>query len=170
VQALPGYKALQSVPGIGRILAMTILLEVGDIRRFASAEHFASYARMVKASRRSNGRMKAENNRKCGNRYLAWSFIEAANFIRRYDVRAQRWHDRKAARTNAIIARKALGCKVAKTVWHILTHGCAYDGDRLFGPATAERAPAPARAQAAEPSPRRASASQNAGLKANSSD
>jgi transposase len=149
VQTFPGYKALQSVPGIGRILAMTILLEVGDIRRFASAEDFASYARMVKASRKSNGKKKGENNCKCGNRYLAWSFIEAANFIRRYDVRAQRWHDRKAAKTNAIIARKALGCKIAKTVWHILTHGCLYDGERLFGPAQSGRCPPRAQRQPA---------------------
>ncbi len=133
VQTQSGFKALNSVPGIGRILAMTILLEVGDIRRFASPEDFASYARMVNASRRSNSKKKGENNSKCGNRYLAWSFIEAANFIRRYDARAQRWHDRKAAKTSPIIARKALGCKVAKPVWHILTHGCQYDGDRLFG-------------------------------------
>ena len=133
-RALPRFAQLSRVPGIGKILSMTIVLEIGDIGRFPSPEHFASYCRMVKATRTSNGKKKSENNRKCGNRYLAWAFIEAANFIRRYDTRAQRWHDRKAAKTNPVIAKKALGCKIAKTVWYILTHGSEYDGERLFGP------------------------------------
>lgn len=131
---LPHCAQLTSVPGIGKILAMTILLEVGEITRFKSAENFASYARMVKAARLSNGKKKGENNAKCGNRYLSWAFIEASHFIRRYDERAARWHARKVARTNKIIATKALGCKLAKTVWYILSRGCQYDGERLFGP------------------------------------
>jgi transposase len=131
---LPHFAKLTGMPGIGRILAMTIILEIGEISRFRSPEAFASYARMVQSKRSSNGKRKGENNRKCGNRYLAWAFIEAANFIRRYDPRAQRWHDRKMAKTNAVVAKKALGCKIAKAVWHMLAEGSEYDGDRLFGP------------------------------------
>ena len=92
----PHYTQLLSVPGIGKILAMTILLEAAEISRFPSAEDFASYCRTVAAIKTSNGKKKADNNRKCGNRYLAWAFIEAANMIRRYDERAKRWHARKA--------------------------------------------------------------------------
>jgi transposase len=121
--ALPHFEELRSVPGIGRILAMTIILEAGDIGRFASPERFASYCRMVKAVHTGNGRKKAENNAKCGNRYLAWAFIEAANFIRRYDERARRWHDRKAAKAGPIIAKKALGRKLAKVAWHPCPNG-----------------------------------------------
>lgn len=160
--ALPHFAALCSVPGIGRILAMTIVLEVGDIRRFASPEKFASYCRMVKSARTSNGKKKGENNAKCGNRYLAWTFVEAANFIRRYDLRAQRWHDRKAAKTNRVLAKKALGCKIAKAVWHILAEGGEYDGERLFGPGKITGA-----VPAAEPELGRVSASQQTGLKIN---
>ncbi len=159
-RALPRFAQLSRVPGIGKILAMTIVLEIGDIGRFPSPEHFASYCRMVKATRTSNGKKKSENNRKCGNRYLAWAFIEAANFIRRYDTRAQRWHDRKAAKTNPVIAKKALGCKIAKTVWYILTHGSEYDGERLFGPEKNRGT-----AQANHENFGRASTSQNKGLK-----
>jgi transposase len=86
----------------------------------------------VAAIKTSNGKKKAENNRKCGNRYLGWAFIEAANLIRRYDERAKRWHARKLAKTNNIIATKALACKLAKAVWHILREGSLYEGDRLF--------------------------------------
>ncbi|MGB8476796.1 MAG: IS110 family transposase [Candidatus Acidiferrum sp.] len=157
---LPHGTQLTSVPGIGKILAMTILLEVGDIARFPSAENFASYARMVKAARTSNGKKKGENNAKCGNRYLAWAFIEASHFIRRYDERAARWHARKTARSNKIIATKALGCKLAKTVWYILASGCEYDGERLFGPGKSRGS-----AAAAQENFGRASASQKKGLK-----
>jgi transposase IS116/IS110/IS902 family protein len=120
-----------------KILAMTILLEAAEISRFPSPEDFASYCRTVAAIKTSNGKKKADNNRKCGNRYLAWAFIEAANLIRRYDERAKRWDARKLAKSNNVIATKALACKLAKASWHILSKGTLYDGDRLFGMAKA---------------------------------
>jgi transposase len=131
----PHYSQLLSVPGIGKILAMTIVLEAADISRFPSPEDFASYCRTVAAIKTSNGKKKADNNRKCGNRYLGWAFIEAANLIRRYDQRAKGWHARKLAKSNNVIAIKALACKLAKAVWHILSEGSLYNGDRLFGTA-----------------------------------
>jgi transposase len=86
----PHYSQLLSIPGIGKILAMTIVLEAADISRFPSPKDFASYCRTVAATKTSNGKKKADNNRKCGNRYLGWAFVEAANLIRRYDERAKR--------------------------------------------------------------------------------
>ncbi len=134
VEAIPNAEELLGIPGIGKILSMTILMEIGDINRFASAEKFASYARTVRSERTSNGKKKGENNRKCGNRYLSWAFMEGSNFIRRYDERAANWHARKARKTNKIVATKAIACKLAKAVWHILRDGRQYDGDLLFGP------------------------------------
>ena len=72
--------ALSSTPGIGRILGLTTTLETGDIGRFANAGHYVSYCRLVKSERLSNGKKKGHGNRKCGNKYLAWAWIEAANF------------------------------------------------------------------------------------------
>src|SRR5450756_2903644 len=66
------YQRLQELPGIGKILGLTIALETGDAKRFADAGNFASYCRCVKSLRTSNGKKKGENNRKCGNKYLAW--------------------------------------------------------------------------------------------------
>ncbi|HEX7235266.1 MAG TPA: IS110 family transposase, partial [Nitrosospira sp.] len=103
---IPFYQGLQSIPGIGRILGMTITMEVGDIKRFSSDGDFASYCRLVDAKRLSNGKCKADNNQKCGNKYLAWAFIEAANFARRYDQQCRRWYDRKAAKTSKVLATK----------------------------------------------------------------
>lgn len=108
-------------------------MEVGEIGRFKSAGEFASYCRAVDSQRTSNERKKGDNNGKCGNRYLAWAFVEAANFARRYDERARKWFDRKAARTSTVIATKALACKLAKASWHVMAGNVDYDPKRVFG-------------------------------------
>jgi transposase len=131
------YSKLLTLPGVGKILGMTITMEVGDIKRFAHAGNFASYCRTVEAQCSSNGKQKGENNSKCGNRYLAWAFVEAANFARRHDEQCRKWFDRKAAKTSSIIATKALACKLAKAAWHIMSAETDYDASRAFGqPAT----------------------------------
>lgn len=129
---IPLYEKLLTVPGIGRVLGMTITMEVGDIRRFKTDGDLASYCRAVDAQRISNDKRKADNNRKCGNRYLAWAFVEAANFARRHDANCRRWYDRKAAKTNKVLAIKALACKLAKAAWHVMAKQCDYDPKRMF--------------------------------------
>jgi transposase len=136
---LPYYAKLATLPGVGRILGMTITLEVGDIKRFAEPGHFASYCRTVAAQRFSNRKQKGENNSKCGNKYLSWAFVEAANFARRYDEQCRQWYDRKAGKTSKVLATKALACKLAKAAWHLMSQGVDYDPKRVFGqPAKAE--------------------------------
>src|SRR6266851_3594164 len=130
---LPFYSKLTSLPGVGKILGMTITMEVGDIKRFAGPGNFASYCRTVEAKRTSNTRKKGENNSKCGNKYLAWAFVEAANCARRADAQCRKWHDRKAAKTMNVLAIKALACKLAKAAWYLMAEGTAYDPKRMFG-------------------------------------
>jgi transposase len=130
---LPYYAKLATLPGVGRILGMTITLEVGDIKRFADPGNFASYCRTVEAQRVSNSRKKGENNSKCGNKYLSWAFVEAANFARRFDERCRKWFDRKTVRTSNVIATKALACKLAKAAWYLMAEGTDYDSKRMFG-------------------------------------
>jgi transposase len=129
---LPMYEKLLTIPGVGRVLALTITMEVGDIKRFRSDGDYASYCRMVDARRLSNGKQKGDNNAKCGNPYLSWAYVEGANFARRFDVNCRRWHDRKAAKKGSILATKALGCKLAKASWHVMTYNTDYDGNRMF--------------------------------------
>jgi transposase len=129
---LPFYARLETLPGVGRILVLTISMEVGDIKRFASSGDFASYCRTVDAHRTSNGKKKEDTNRKCGNKYLAWAFVEVANFARRYDEECRRWFDRKAAKTSNVIATKALACKMAKAAWHVMSQDVDYDAKRVF--------------------------------------
>lgn len=136
---LPEYGRLLTIPGIGRILGMTIALETGEPARFASAGQFASYCRAVRSERSSNGKRKGENNRKCGNKYLAWAFVEAAHYAVRFDAAAKAFYERKKAQTNTMVATKALACKLAKAAWHVMARNAAYDGRRVFGGRTAER-------------------------------
>jgi len=129
---IPLYEKLLTLPGIGKILGMTITMEVGDIKRFKTDGDFASYCRAVDSRRLSNGKQKGENNAKCGNRYLCWAFVEAANFARRYNEHCQRWYDRKKAKCGTVIATKALACKLAKAAWHVMTKQTDYDAKRMF--------------------------------------
>jgi transposase len=129
------YQRLQELPGIGKILGLTIALETGDAQRFADAGNFASYCRCVKSQRQSNSKKKGENNRKCGNQYLAWAFVEAAHFACRHNEPCRRFYDRKKQQTNPVIATKALACKLAKAAWHVMAGNAPYDAARVFGPA-----------------------------------
>jgi transposase len=130
---LPYYPKLTTLPGVGKILGMTITMEVGDIKRFASPGDFASYCRTVAAQRFSNHKQKGVNNAKCGNKYLAWALVEAANFARRGDELCRKWFDRKAAKTNNVVATKALACKLAKAAWYLMAEGTEYDAQRMLG-------------------------------------
>lgn len=133
VAAWPAYQRLQELPGIGKILGLTIALETGAVSRFGDAGNFASYCRCVKSLRESNQKKKGENNRKCGNRYLAWAFVEAAHFACRHDDQCRRFYDRKKQQTNPVIATKALACKLAKAAWHVMSKDEPYDASRVFG-------------------------------------
>ena len=132
VKAGSDYGLVSSIPGIGRVLATTILLETGPIDRFASPGNFASYARCVDSQHTSNGKKKGEGNTKNGNKYLAWAFVEAAHFAMRYCAEAKRFYERKKAKTNNVVAIKALAHKRARACYHILKERKPFDVTRCF--------------------------------------
>jgi transposase len=132
VRLRPQYRLLITAPGIGEVLATTIMLETGTIERFAAVGNFASYARCVDSKHLSNGKKKGEGNVRNGNKYLAWAFIEAANFARRYCPEARGFYERKKARTNNIVATKALAHKLARACYHMLKEGQPFDVKRCF--------------------------------------
>lgn len=155
---MPEFHRLKEIPGIGKILGMTIALEAGEMKRFPTPGDFASYCRCVPSARTSNGRKKGENNSKAGNRYLAWAWVEAANFAQRYDDQARAYYQRKKAQTNSVVATKALACKLAKAAWHMMTKNQAYNAEKVFGPGPggsqkAEAEPSNKRKEKAAPSP-----------------
>jgi transposase len=137
MQELPDredYKRLMSVPGIGPVLARTILLETGPISRFKEAGNYASYCRAVKAEHTSNDKKKGDGNGKSGNKYLAWAYVEAANYAVRYSPELRAWFQRKQSRSGKrVIAVKALANKLAKACYFMLRDGKEFDVKRLVG-------------------------------------
>jgi len=127
------FKKLLTVNGIGEILGITIMLETGDIGRFKSVGDYSSYCRQVPSKRISNGKNKGRGNKKNGNRYLAWAFVEASNFMRRYNKQAGRWYRKKAATSGPIVATKALGNKIARACYFIMRDRVVFQPSRLFG-------------------------------------
>ena len=127
------FLMLLTIPGIGNILGLTISLEVGDIGRFPKVGDYSSYCRCVESKRVSNGKKKGENNKKNGNKYLAWAYVEAANFARRYCVKAQSFYQSKEAKKNNTVAIKALSNKLSKASFYIMRDQVAFDEEKLFG-------------------------------------
>jgi len=128
----PEFSLLHTVIGIGDILALTIALETGDISRFPTVGDFSSYCRTVKSERITNGKKKGKGNAKCGNKYLAWAFIEAANFATRYNEQARKFVQKKSAKSKPVVARKALANKLARACYYIMRDKVPFDNERLF--------------------------------------
>lgn len=133
VRLRPEYKKLLTVPGIGEILALVMMLETGDLNRFADVSHYSSYCRCVKADWTSNGKVKGQGNRKNGNKYLAWAFVEAANFARRFCPEAKAYYQRKMSQTRAVVATKALANKLCKACYFIMKHQEDFQIEKIFG-------------------------------------
>jgi transposase len=133
VKLRPAFRNLLSVPGIGKILALTIMLETGDISRFPGVGHYASYCRLVGSSYVSNQKRKGSGNTKNGNAYLCWAFIEAANFAIRHCERIRRYYQRKSGRTKRIVALKAVGHKLGRACYYMIRDNVAFDLMRAFG-------------------------------------
>ena len=133
VKLRPQFSFLKTVPGIGQILALTIMLETGDIRRFSSVGNFASYCRCVGSQKISNGKKKGKGNTKNGNKYLAWAFVEAANFAIRFNSKIKSFYQRKKAKTKGVVAIKAVAHKLCRACYYIMRDHVAFDVTKAFG-------------------------------------
>ena len=131
----PSYEQLLTVQGIGTILAQTITLETGAISRFPTVGHYASYCRCVDSTKISNGKRKGTGNGKNGNPYLAWAYMEAAQFAMRFQPEAQRFYQRKLAksRNNTILARKAVAHKLSRACYYSMRDLVPYEATKAFG-------------------------------------
>ena len=127
------FRMLLTITGIGDILGSTIMLEVGNIHRFPKVGNYASYCRCVKSEKLSNGKKKGENNKKNGNKFLSWAYVEAANFTIRHCPKSERFYQRKKAKTNGVVAIKALSNKLARASYYVMRDQVPYDAKKLFG-------------------------------------
>jgi transposase len=129
----PAFTQLLSVSGIGDILALTIMLETGDIGRFATVGNYASYCRCVGSQKLSNGKRKGQGNTKNGNKYLAWAFVEAANFAVRYNGQIKHYYQRKKDKTNGVVAIKAVAHKLARACYYVMRDQVPFETAKAFG-------------------------------------
>ena len=118
---------------MGVILALTIMLETGDIGRFETVGDFTSYCRCGRARHTSNGKKKGSNNSRNGNAYLSWAFVEAVHHAIRCCPAAQRFYDKKVAKRNGAPATKALAAKWSKAAYYVMKCQEAFDLTRVFG-------------------------------------
>ena len=128
----PRYRYLLSIGGIGPILALTIMLETGNIERFLKVGNFTSYCRCVGSEKLSNGKKKGKGNTKNGNKYLSWAFVEAANFAIRFNDQAKRFYQRKMAKRNRVVAIKAVAHKLARASYYVMRDQVPFDSAKLF--------------------------------------
>ena len=126
------FQVLTTTPGIGNILGLTIMLEVGNINRFPAAGNFASYCRCVKSIKTSNNKKKGQGNRKNGNKYLAWAYVEVAHLIIRHCPEANKFYQRKKAKANGALATKALANKLSRANFYMLRDQVGFDKEKLF--------------------------------------
>ena len=132
VKLKPEFELLKTVPGIGLVLALTIMLETGDIARFATVGDYASYCRCVGSKKISNGKKKGQGNTKNGNKYLAWAYVEAANFAIRFNAKIKSFYQRKKSKTNGIVAIKAVAHKLCRACYYIIKDQVAFDVTKAF--------------------------------------
>ena len=132
VKLKESYRYLLTLPGVGKILALTIMLETGPIARFAQVGDYASYCRKVPSRWTSNEKTKGKGNQKNGNKYLAWAFSEAAEFARRYDAQARDYYTRKMRKTNFMVAHSALAHKLARAAYYLMKDQVPFMPEKLF--------------------------------------
>lgn len=133
----PEYSLLIFIPGIGDILAVTILYETGDISRFKSSRHFSSYCRLVPGIAQSGSVSRRGRGSKQGNHYLKWAFTQAAVYAVRHVPTIRRSFDKHCRRHRGrgakIVAYSIIAHKIAQAVYHILRDGAEYREELLFG-------------------------------------
>ena len=123
---------LKTVPGIGKILSLTILYEIGDISRFESVQKFASYSRLVKCKAESAGKTYGTNGNKIGNAHLKWAFSEAAVLYLRGNDKARNYLNRLQKRMSKAKALSALAHKLGRCVYFMLKNKTVFDEQRFL--------------------------------------
>jgi transposase len=126
------YQRLRSIPGVGSVLALVLLYEIHDVRRFPEVGHFLSYARLVRCSHESAGKKVGSGGAKIGNAHLKWAFGEAACLLLRESEQAKAWLARREKKHGKARALGALSARLGRAVYHLLRKQEAFDLKRFF--------------------------------------
>ncbi len=123
---------LKSISGVGRILSLTIIYEIGDINRFPSVQNFASYARLVKCKAESAGKTYGTSGNKIGNAHLKWAFSEAAVLYLRGNDKAQKYLLTLQKRMSKAKALSVLAHKLGRCVYFMMKNNTVFDESRFL--------------------------------------
>lgn len=126
------YHRLQTVPGIGKVLALVLLYEIHDIRRFDEVGQFLSYARLVRCAHESAGKKLGSGGKKIGNAHLRWAFGEAVCLFLRVSERAKKWKERQSRKRGEGKALGILAAKLARAVYQMLRKKTAFDEEMFW--------------------------------------
>ena len=126
------FNLLKTISGVGDILALTILYEVGDISRFDSVQKFASYSRLVKCKAESAGKTYGTQGNKIGNAHLKWAFSEAAVLYLRGNDKAQCYLAKLQKRMPKSKALTVLAHKLGRAIYYMIKTGTVFDEQRFL--------------------------------------
>jgi transposase len=126
------FHRLQTIPGVGKVLALILLYEMHDVRRFDHVGQFLSYARLVRCAHESAGKKVGSGGKKIGNAHLRWAFGEAACLFLRSSERAKKWKQKQQAQRGEAKALAILAARLGRAVYHMLRKREAFDETRFW--------------------------------------
>lgn len=126
------FNLLKTINGVGDILALTILYEIGDISRFESVQKFSSYSRLVKCKAESAGKIYGTQGNKIGNAHLKWAFSEAAVLYLRNNDSAKKYIAKLEKRMPKSKALSALAHKLGRAMYYMLKNQTVFNPDKFI--------------------------------------
>src|SRR5437588_7386839 len=132
VDDVRAYQRLQTIPGVGKVLALLLLYEVHDVKRFANVGQFLSYCRLVRCAHESAGKVLGSGGQKIGNAHLRWAFAEAACLFLRGSERARAWKQKQEKKRGEGKALAILAARLARAVYHLWRKAEAFDESRFW--------------------------------------
>ena len=125
-------RRLQSIRGVGKILGLTLLYEIGDIDRFPSVQDFSSYARLIKCGKESSGKLLGTSGAKIGNVHLKWAFSEAAVCFLEHNPPGQNYLQRLRRKHSKGKALSVLAAKLGRATYFILKQQTTFEMNRFL--------------------------------------
>jgi transposase len=111
---------LDTIPGVGELLGLTIASEIGDVARFSSPRKLIGYAGLAPKINQSGDRSRTGSLSKAGSRTLRWAAVEAAQHAWRPSNPWHQLYTELATRAGKNPAKSAVARKVLIAAWHIL--------------------------------------------------
>ena len=126
------HALLKTIPGVGRIIALNLLYEIENIKRFPRVQDFVSYCRLVKCAKESNGKMYGSSGKKIGNAHLRWAFSEAAQLFLKGNEAGKKYHQKLVNKHNKGKALSILAHKLGRAVYHMLKNQKAFNMEKFL--------------------------------------